>query len=145
MNSSVIVLGHTLTPVETSGKYDMIIIDTPAGMQGPPPHHHNSYAELFHVLEGELEFMKNGESFTLKAGESVDLPPGTLHTFSNASDKPAKTINIHSPKGFLNYLKSVSVPADIEDAISASLQEELIGKVIASAEENDMIIAQVPA
>ena len=145
MDSSIVVLGHIITPVDTSGKYDMIIIDTPAGMQGPPPHHHNTYAELFHVIEGEAQFMKDGKTFTVKAGETVDLPPGTLHTFSNVSENPLKMINIHSPKGFLNYLKSVSVPADTENAISASLQEELIGKVIASAEENDMIIAQVPA
>ena len=134
------VLGHKVTPHETSGNYDLAIGETPAKVQGPPPHMHNNLEESFLIIEGQMEFFINGETKTIKAGESVDLPPRTLHTFSNTSDTPCKWVNIHSPKGFRDFFETLGVSADEDNAIEKSLMPEVINKVMATAADYDMII-----
>lgn len=134
------VLGHRVTPHETTGDYDLMVAETPAGVPGPPPHLHNSFKESFLIIEGEMEFMVNGDTMIVKAGESVDVPPKTLHTFSNKSNKPCKWVNIHSPKGFRNFFDKMGIPESEENASDRSLAPEILDKVITTAAEFDMII-----
>ena len=134
------VLGHKVTAHPTTGDYDLMIAETPANMQGPPPHLHQSLKEAFLVLEGEMEFMVNGESRIVKAGESVDIPPNTLHTFSNKSENACKWVNIHSPKGFRQFFEKLGVSDEEENAQEKSLAPELIQKVIRTAGDFDMHI-----
>lgn len=134
------VLGHKVTPHETTGDYDLMVAETPPNVQGPPPHLHNSFKESFLIIEGEMEFMVNGNITIVKAGESVDIPPKTLHTFANNSDQPCKWVNIHSPKGFRNFFEQLGVPEHEENAINKSLAPEIINKVMTTAAEFDMII-----
>ena len=134
------VLGHKISPVEVSGEYDMVVGQTPAQVPGPPPHTHSGYNEVFLVIEGEMEFMVAGELRTVKAGESVDLPPGTLHTFQNKSNEDCKWINIHSPKGFAEFFENVGVLENEQDAMAKSVDESLIQKVIQVAADYDMHI-----
>ena len=75
-----------------------------------------------------------------KAGESIDIPPKTIHTFANKSDKLCKWINIHSPKGFRNFFDQMGIPENEENANEKSLASDIIDKVMASASEYDMII-----
>lgn len=53
-----------------------------AGVQHVHPHQD----EHFEVLAGRAEFRVDGESRVLAAGETIDVPAGTSHTFSNAGD-----------------------------------------------------------
>ncbi len=140
VNNTKWVLGHKVTPHDTSGDYDLMVAETPPMVQGPPPHLHNSFKESFLIIEGEMEFFVNGEIKVVKAGESVDIPPKTLHTFANKTDQPCKWINIHSPKGFRNFFEEIGVPETEQNAIEKSVAPELINKVIASAPDYDMII-----
>ena len=140
MNTTRWVLGHKVTPLFTTGDYDLMVAETPPQVPGPPPHLHNNYTESFYIVEGELEFMVNGEIKLVKAGESVDVPPKTLHTFSNKSDKPCKWVNIHSPKGFMDFFEHIGVPSDEENAQEKSAQPELIQKVIKMAPDFDMLM-----
>ena len=134
------ILGHKVTPYDTSGDYDLMMAETPPRVPGPPPHLHHSYKESFLILEGEMEFFVNGETTIVKAGQSVDIPPNTLHTFGNKSDQPCKWINIHSPKGFRNFFEELGVPCEEENAQQRSVAPEIIQKVIATAEDYDMLI-----
>lgn len=134
------VLGHKVTPHDTTGDYDLMVAETPPKVQGPPPHVHHSFKESFLIIEGEMEFFVNGAIRVAKAGESVDIPPNTLHTFANKSDKPCKWINIHSPKGFRTFFEQMGVPEDEENAIEKSIAPEIIEKVMESASDYDMII-----
>lgn len=134
------VLGHKITTHDTTGDYDLMAAETPPKVQGPPPHLHNTFKESFLIVEGEMEFFVNGKTMVVKAGESVDIPPQTLHTFSNKSDKPCKWINIHSPKGFRSFFERVGIPATEENAVEKSIAPEVINQVVASAAEFDMII-----
>ncbi|WP_406682792.1 cupin domain-containing protein [Seonamhaeicola sp. MEBiC1930] len=139
-NNTKWVLGHKVTPHETSGDYDLMVAETPPKVQGPPPHLHNAFKESFLIIEGEMEFFVNGKTRVVKAGESVDIPPKTLHTFGNTSDKPCKWINIHSPKGFRTFFEQMGIPESEENAIEKSVAPEIINKVMATAMEYDMII-----
>ena len=134
------VLGHKVTPYDTSGDYDLMMAETPPGVPGPPPHMHNTMEESFLIVEGEMEFMIDGQISLVKAGESVDIPPNTLHTFGNKSDRPCKWINIHSPKGFRAFFEKMGVPADEENAIERSIQPEVIQMVMQTAADYDMLI-----
>lgn len=134
------VLGHKVTPHNTSGNYDLMVAETPPKMQGPPPHFHNTFKESFLIIEGEMEFMINGEIKIVRAGESVDIPPRTLHTFGNKSDLPCKWVNIHSPKGFRDFFEQMGVRADDENAVEKSLAPEIIQKVMDTAQDFDMMI-----
>ena len=134
------MLGHKVTNYDTTGDYDLMMAETPPHVPGPPPHVHHDYKEAFLILEGEMEFLVNGNVKTLKAGDSLDVPPNTLHTFSNKSDSPCKWINIHSPKGFRNFFEDVGVSASEENAQANSVAPEVIQKVIATAADYDMVI-----
>jgi len=134
------VLGHKITPHDSSGDFDLMVAETPSKVQGPPPHLHNSLKQSFLIIEGEMEFFVNGETKVLKAGDSIDIPPNTLHTFSNKSDKSCKWVNIHSPKGFRSFFEDMGVSETEENAIEKSLAPEIINKVMATAANYDMII-----
>ncbi|MBP0903257.1 cupin domain-containing protein [Mariniflexile gromovii] len=134
------VLGHKITTYDTTGDYDLMMAETPAMVQGPPPHIHNNFKESFLVVEGEMEFFINGEVKNIKAGELVDIPPKSLHTFSNKSNSTCKWVNIHSPKGFSGFFDTLGIPAENENAQQTSIAPENFQKVMEIAEEFDMII-----
>ncbi len=134
------ILGHKVTPHDTSGDYDLMMAETPPNVQGPPPHSHNSLKESFLIVEGEMEFFVNGEVKVLKAGESLDIPPNTLHTFANKSDQPCKWVNIHSPKGFRKFFEQIGIPVHEQNAQVRSVAPEVIQTVIQTAPDYDMLI-----
>ena len=134
------VLGHRITPMEVSGDYDLVIGETPSQVPGPPPHNHLGLDEVFLVTEGEMEFIINGLPRTLRAGEFVDLPRGTVHTFRNVSDSKCSWINIHSPKGFLSFFEDLGIPTDEENALNRSVDKLVIDRVMETAADYDMHI-----
>ncbi|WP_420321567.1 cupin domain-containing protein [Flagellimonas sp.] len=143
-NHTIWVLGQKITLHPTTGDYDLIVCETPAGSQGPPPHIHSRYKEAFLIVEGEMEFFVNGNLKTLKAGESLDVLPGTLHTFNNKSDEKCVWVNIHSPKGFSEFFRTFGISDTEEDAIAKSVNMDIIQKVLATAKDFDMTIPEKP-
>ena len=134
------VLGHEITQHPISEDYDLVSIATPPGVPGPPPHRHLSYKEAFIIIEGEMEFMIDGETKVLRAGESIAIPPNTLHTFNNLSNQVCRWVNIHSPKGFTDFFDEVGIPAGEETAQERSVEPAVIQQVIAIAADHDMRI-----
>jgi len=134
------VLGHKVTLHDTAGDYDLAFGETPAGVPGPPPHLHEHFTESFLITEGEMEFFINGEIKIVKAGESVNLPQNTLHTFSNKSNSTCKWVNIHSPKGFKSFFETMGVPEGEEDSQQKSIDKSIITNVMATASDYDMLI-----
>lgn len=132
------VLGHRVTSSMTTSDYDLVQIETPPHTPGPPPHTHQKYTEFFLVTEGEVEFFLNGERKVLRAGSSVDIPPGSAHTYRNGSDQPCKMINIHSPKGFNEFFRTVGVPEGEAQAPEKSVAQPVIEKVMAVSPQFDI-------
>jgi quercetin dioxygenase-like cupin family protein len=99
-----------VTGAETDGAY--AVVDawvSPGG--GPPPHRHSREDEAFFVLDGAVDITVNGETRTVRAGESASAPRGSIHNFRNNTDAPAHMLFIVSPAGFENYLAEVGVAA----------------------------------
>jgi mannose-6-phosphate isomerase-like protein (cupin superfamily) len=139
-NNTLWVLGHKISPIEVSGNYDMVIGETQPHIPGPPPHFHSGFNELFMVLEGEMEFLINGEHKKIRQGEAVDLPPNVVHTFKNGGSSVCKWINIHSPKGFLSFFMDMGIPENESEAMKKSVDESIITKVMQTAADYDMHI-----
>jgi quercetin dioxygenase-like cupin family protein len=57
----------------------------PGGFAGVE-HIHPHQDEHFEVLAGRAEFQVDGERHVFGAGETIDVPRGTRHTFSNAGE-----------------------------------------------------------
>ena len=52
---------------------------------GPPLHRHPAATEFFAVVAGTLAVCVKRRWRTLTAGEDVEIPPGTIHTYANRS------------------------------------------------------------
>ena len=64
---------------------------------GPPPHLHDAYDEAFYVLEGRVRFCVDEEVRDCAPGSVVFVPRGSLHSFSNASDRPSRVLVVLTP------------------------------------------------
>ena len=62
------MLGHKVTPHDTTGNYDLALGETPPRLPGPPPHLHHNLEESFLITEGEMEFMIDGAIRVFKSG-----------------------------------------------------------------------------
>jgi thiamine-phosphate pyrophosphorylase len=82
---------------------------------GADDHVHLRHADCFHVLEGELEFRADGETFRAAAGTSVIVPAGVVHAFTSVGR--VRFLNVHAPScGFAEYLRRV----DAGEAVDAA-------------------------
>ncbi len=54
---------------------------------GPPEHFHEHFAETFTVRSGTLSILVDGEKRTLKAGETITIPPMTRHKPFNETNE----------------------------------------------------------
>ena len=56
------------------------------------PHPHGPDAELYYILEGELEGKENDQVVTLCPGDVMFTSFGDVHSVRNVTDKPAKML-----------------------------------------------------
>ena len=87
-----------LSAAETNGVLSAVDAFVPPG-GGPVPHRHDLSDEVFHLLEGELEFTKGDETFVAEAGAVVFIPRGVRHGFRNQGRTPARMFLLHTPAG----------------------------------------------
>lgn len=95
---------------DTGGKYCLIDMAVPDG-GGPPPHRHD-YEESFTLLEGELQFTFRGESTTVRAGSTVNIPANAPHMFKNLSGAPARMLCLCVPAGLDAFFLEVGDPLE---------------------------------
>ena len=69
---------------------EMLEVIASYGPEGhpPPPHFHPAQDEHFEVLEGVVRTIVDGEERSYEAGETFDIPAGTVHQL--AADPPAR-------------------------------------------------------
>ena len=81
----------------------VIVVDASPG-RGPRLHKH-TYAELFFVVEGEATFSDGHEERTVRAGETVIVPPDQPHSFINSGAGRLRQIDVHlSPRFITEWL-----------------------------------------
>lgn len=59
-----------------------------------PLHRHLEDPEIFYVLQGTIGFLLDEEEILAFAGDAVLVPPGTVHTWWNAANEPARYLLI---------------------------------------------------
>jgi quercetin dioxygenase-like cupin family protein len=116
---TIAVVGDTYrfmaTGEETDGRYAMWEAIVPPG-GGPPPHIHSREEESFYVLEGTISFQVGEEKWTATAGTFANMPIGSLHSFKNDTDKPARMIISVAPAGLENMFFETGVPIALGEA-----------------------------
>jgi quercetin dioxygenase-like cupin family protein len=112
---------YKATADQTGGAYGLVETAVPAGSAGPPPHIHPGEEEAFYVLEGELTVLLDERELVAPAGAFLLVPRGTVHTFSNRTQREARLLVIISPGGFegafaemAEVIPSAEEPPDME-------------------------------
>lgn len=118
---------------DTAGRYTLIDMHIPPG-GGPAPHRHD-FEEMFSVLEGEIEATFRGESSTVRAGETVNVPTNAPHSFTNASAQPARLLCMCSPSGQEEFFMKVGVPVATRTTAPPELDETAQAEFVAKAQE----------
>jgi quercetin dioxygenase-like cupin family protein len=71
-----------------------------------PPHQHDDHLDSFYVLEGEVEFVVDGDVVRAGPGTFVAAPPGTTHGFRNPGSGRVRVLNMHAPDaGFADSIR----------------------------------------
>ena len=95
---------------ETGGRYTLVEITAPAGLQ-VPLHVHYHEDEGFYVLEGSVALEVGDEVVELEAGQHAFGPRNVPHRFTVGPDG-AHMIWVLTPGGFDAFVEEVSVPAE---------------------------------
>lgn len=136
------VLGHKIRLIDTDDSYGLIEVISLPKVAGPPPHYHKGESEFFFIVKGALDVMRDGEWSTMTAGDFIDLPPNTVHSFINNTEQNVTWITGWRPKGFQTFFRDFGIPITQERAQDKSVSEEMIQKVTESCERYGMFVKQ---
>ena len=103
----------TRKSLETDGRVSRVEIEMEAGQGGPPAHIHPGQREVYTVDSGELVVTIDGESRVITAGESIEVTPGSVHSFANRSDGLVRFSAEHLPAlRFEEYIRLIHRTAE---------------------------------
>jgi mannose-6-phosphate isomerase-like protein (cupin superfamily) len=88
----------------------------PAGQMGAPLHYHRELTESFFVISGSLWMRVGDTEFVAEPGSYALVPPGTLHSFANRSDAPARFLLHASSPRHKEYLCKLFRMAEADHA-----------------------------
>ena len=113
-------------PGDATGGSFTILEFTLAPHRLVPPHTHVAEDELSYVLDGEVGF-RVGDAVTIAGpGTYVQKPRGIPHTFWNATDRPARVIELLLPGSAADGFRGVKVPGRIPNIHSDEWVPELV-------------------
>jgi quercetin dioxygenase-like cupin family protein len=78
------------TSADTDGKLLEFELELTADGKVPGAHVHPEQEERFHVLEGTMKFRLGMKTIVAGPGETVVVPAGRVHKFSNGGDETAR-------------------------------------------------------
>jgi mannose-6-phosphate isomerase-like protein (cupin superfamily) len=97
------------------------------GAMGPPKHFHPRQQESWMVLEGELSVLVEDDWRTLGQGETLLIPPNTVHTLRNPSKGVVRFRDVHEPAlDFQDYIQALHDKAVAGDLTSRMTPSTLI-------------------
>jgi mannose-6-phosphate isomerase-like protein (cupin superfamily) len=120
------------TGEDTDGAYALIHALVPPG-GGPPPHVHRREDEAFFLLEGQVLFEADDQSFAATSGAWITLPKGSRHFFKNTGTTPAKMLILVNPSGLEKFFAEVGQPATDPTAMPPPVTPADIEKLLAVA------------
>jgi mannose-6-phosphate isomerase-like protein (cupin superfamily) len=84
----------------SEGRFSLVEHPIIARGMAAPLHLHDREDEYSFILEGRWGFWQGGNVAFAEPGDLVYKPRGVWHTFWNATDSPARLLEIISPAGF---------------------------------------------
>jgi quercetin dioxygenase-like cupin family protein len=133
----VAVVGDTysilVSGAQTAGRYCLIDMIVPDG-SGPPPHRHD-FEEMFTLIEGELEFTFRGETTTVRAGTTVNIPANAPHMFKNTSGSTVHMLCMCTPAGQEEFFMQVGDPLESRTSRPPKLDKAGIEERMKKAKE----------
>lgn len=89
-------------------------------------HVHHKMDETIYVVEGQIEFLVAGDTFTRPAGSVAFIPRGVFHGFSNRGPAQARVLIVFSPSGkqheYFRELERLFAAPTLDWAALATLQ-----------------------
>lgn len=79
------VTGETMRVLESTAEVFKIQYDLKPGGAAPTVHFHPHQTQIISIVAGELHCQAGDRKVVLRAGESVEIPPQTIHTQWNPS------------------------------------------------------------
>jgi quercetin dioxygenase-like cupin family protein len=118
------VSGERLEFLQTAADTDGELLELELALdpdgQVPGAHVHPEQEERFHVLEGTMKFRLGLRTIIAEAGDTVVVPAGRVHKFTNAGDGPARA------------RVEVEPALDMEDLLITTAELARDGHVLAS-------------
>lgn len=101
-------------------------LDLAPGGKVPSSHAHPEQEERFTVLAGRMRFRVGGRRVIAGPGDTVVVPPGTVHHFANASHLPAR-VAVHTTPALdmRDLLETAAALAQRQDAALARVRRLL--------------------
>ena len=93
---------------DTAGTFYLGEVVIEPGFAGPPPHVHERLHDMFYVLDGTLTMVIDAEHVDLGPGSFVCVAPGTVHAFSNRSERAVRFLNFNTPAGWEGYMRDLA-------------------------------------
>jgi quercetin dioxygenase-like cupin family protein len=85
------------TRESTGGSLDIFEMTVQPNARVPAPHYHKSWDETVYGLSGTTTFRIDAKEVALEPGQTVFIPRGAVHSFSNNSQQPVTSLCILSP------------------------------------------------
>ena len=115
-----------VTGDQSGGRYCLIDMYVPDG-GGPPPHRHD-FEEMFTILAGQVEFTFRGQTSTVSAPTTVNVPANAPHAFRNTSGSPARMLCVCAPAGQDEFFARVGDAVGGRTAPPPPLSEEQVAE-----------------
>jgi quercetin dioxygenase-like cupin family protein len=112
-----------VVPSKSSNYTCCVFVETTPPGGGPPPHKHLKEEEIFTVLEGDYEFLKDGEWIPMSVGKSILSMRNTYHAFRNTGQTPGRMMLTTNGGGIDDYFRAISglkMPKDQDRLIDIS-------------------------
>ncbi len=101
-------------------------------------HVHHQLDETIVVLEGEIEFVVEGETFRRRAGSVAFIPRGLHHGFSNRGPEPARVLIHFNPSGnqheYFRELERLFAAPELDATALAALQKRYDQELVTPGE-----------
>jgi quercetin dioxygenase-like cupin family protein len=81
----------------TGGSLDLFEMELQPEGRMPVPHHHEGWEETVYGLAGSIRFTLGGQDHDLGPGDSLFIPRGQVHGFSNVSGAVARCLCVLTP------------------------------------------------
>ncbi|MEH1940853.1 MAG: cupin domain-containing protein [Nostoc sp.] len=86
-----------------------------------PPNRHQWAVEMFFVLKGEGMAICDGKSATIKAGDSLLVPPTGTHLIKNTGSTRLYTLTVMIPNEDFSELIRSGIPSELDEEDMAVL------------------------